>query len=41
MEKMNILVVDDRPENLYTMRQLLEAEDLDINVVTVESVYWL
>lgn len=37
MDKLNILVVDDRPENLYTMRQLLEAEDLDINVVTVES----
>lgn len=37
MNQLNVLVVDDRPENLFTMRQLLEAEDLDINVVTVES----
>lgn len=37
MDPLNVLVVDDRPENLYTMRQLLEAEELDINIVTVES----
>lgn len=37
MDKLNILVVDDKPENLFTMRQLLEAEELDINVITVDS----
>ena len=37
MTKLNILVVDDKVENLFTMKQLLESEELDINVVTVES----
>lgn len=37
MTKLNILVVDDRVENLYTMKQLLESEELDINVVTADS----
>ncbi len=37
MTKLNILVVDDKVENLYTMKQLLESEELDVNVVTVES----
>jgi signal transduction histidine kinase len=32
----NILVVDDKVENLFTMKQLLESEELDVNVVTVE-----
>ncbi len=37
MDRLNILVVDDRQENLFTMKQLLEAEDLEINVITADS----
>lgn len=37
MNGLNVLVVDDRPENLYTMKQLLESEELGVNVVTAES----
>lgn len=37
MGQLNILVVDDKPENLFSMKQLLESEDLDINVITAES----
>ncbi len=37
MSKMNILVVDDREENLFSMKQLLENEELDINVYTADS----
>lgn len=37
MPKLNILVVDDRPENLFSMKQLLEAEELQISVITANS----
>ncbi|MGL1891078.1 MAG: diguanylate cyclase [Spirochaetaceae bacterium] len=37
MSQLNILVVDDIPENLFSMKQLLESEDLDLNVITAES----
>lgn len=35
--KLKILVVDDKPANLFTMKQLLESEELDINVITAGS----
>jgi diguanylate cyclase (GGDEF)-like protein len=37
VSKYNILVVDDRPENLYTMKQLLESENLGYEIITAES----
>lgn len=37
MRKLNILVVDDKPENIFSMKNLLESEELDINVITAES----
>ncbi|MBN2618961.1 MAG: diguanylate cyclase [Spirochaetales bacterium] len=37
MVRLNVLVVDDRPENLFSMKQLLESEQLDVNVETAES----
>lgn len=37
MKKLNILVVDDKPENIFSMKQLLESEELEINVITAES----
>lgn len=37
MPILNILVVDDKDENLFTMKQLLESEELDVNVITANS----
>lgn len=37
MSELNVLVVDDKPENLFTMKQLLESESLDINIITADS----
>lgn len=37
MNRLNVLIVDDKPENLFTMKELLEDENLDIDIVTAES----
>ena len=37
MSNLNILVVDDIEENLFTMKQLLESEELDVNVEIAKS----
>lgn len=37
MTNLNILVVDDKPENIFSMKQLLESEELNVNVITAES----
>ena len=34
-EKINILLVDDRPENLFSLKSILEHDDL--NLITAES----
>ena len=35
IEQMNVLIVDDRPENLVALEALLE--DLDLNVIKASS----
>ncbi|QEN04930.1 diguanylate cyclase [Thiospirochaeta perfilievii] len=37
MNNLNILVVDDKEENLFTMKQLLESEDLNVSVILAQS----